>query len=65
MVEIITWERWWTADLPTSCARCKGLNGTLHKRGQGPQPPLHDNCRCERRYDHTEIFDGDVPDRDE
>lgn len=57
----IVYERWWTADLPTSCNRCRGLNGTVWRAGEGPRPPLHFNCHCERRYERTEFVEIEVP----
>lgn len=30
------------------CDECAPLGGTVWPAGQGPQPPLHPNCRCWR-----------------
>lgn len=58
----VIWERWWTASTEHTCATCAALHGSLFRRGEGPQPPIHLNCHCKRRYDHTEIvhLDPDV-----
>jgi hypothetical protein len=29
----------------------------LFPQGQGPQPPLHRNCRCRRRFHHQNLVD--------
>lgn len=54
-VRVVIWEKWWTAETEFTCGRCRRLHGTLHRRGEGPQPPLHPHCHCQRRHDHTEI----------
>lgn len=41
---------------PSAAARndpleiCTRMDGRLFFRGQGPQPPLHYNCRCTRGF---------------
>ena len=54
-IRVIVWERWWTADTEHTCARCRALNGRLLRRGEGPVPPLHPNCHCQRRHERIEI----------
>lgn len=44
----ITWMRWITANDERTCPECAPLEGTLWREGEGPEPPLHVNCRCVR-----------------
>jgi hypothetical protein len=41
-------DTWHTSDGPSTCARCRALDGTRWPAGVGPVPPLHPNCRCRR-----------------
>jgi hypothetical protein len=54
---VVVWEQWETNIEASTCDECAGLNGQLFRQGEGPQPPLHPNCHCYRRYHHTEIVD--------
>ena len=53
-VKLVIWEKW-LAEERCGCAACWQLRGTLHRYGEGPRPPLHEGCLCERRVDHIEI----------
>jgi hypothetical protein len=44
-------ERWYTAGDARTCPICAPLNGTIYWQGEGPYPPLHPNCRCQRLFD--------------
>lgn len=37
-----------------ACPECGPYDGSLWDEGDGPQPPLHPNCRCRRLSHHTE-----------
>ena len=37
-----------------ACPECGPYDGSLWDEGDGPQPPLHPNCRCQRLPHHTE-----------
>ena len=37
-----------------ACPECGPYDGSLWDEGEGPQPPLHPNCRCRRSPHHTE-----------
>lgn len=37
-----------------ACPECGPYDGSLWDEGEGPQPPLHPNCRCRRLPHHTE-----------
>jgi hypothetical protein len=54
-------ERWVTLSDGRACARCLGLNGRIFRQGSGPQPPLHDKCRCRRVFDHVQPFPDPAP----
>lgn len=42
-------EEQWVAMLESNtCAQCQALDGSTFPIGEGPQPPVHINCRCER-----------------
>jgi len=49
---LVTYEIWVTNFTEFTCARCAGLNGVIFRKGQGPHPPLHPHCRCERKFHH-------------
>jgi len=46
------------------CVICRPYVGTVHRRGEGPQPPFHRNCRCYRRVLFVE-FGEDAVGKDE
>lgn len=37
-----------------ACPECGPYDGSLWDEGEGPQPPLHPNCRCRRLPHHVE-----------
>lgn len=41
-------ERWVAVLDEDTCDRCRQLHGQEFRKGEGPQPPLHDECRCKR-----------------
>lgn len=45
---VVDYEIWTCAMLPTSCEECIKLDGEPFPVGEGPQPPIHQNCQCER-----------------
>ena len=45
---VITYEQWATAEDEQVCPECAPLDGAWFEVGFGPQPPLHDHCRCYR-----------------
>jgi len=47
------WSRWATAYDERVCPVCSPFAGRIWPLGEGPQPPLHPGCRCERRYAFT------------
>ena len=47
--KIIWYDQWYTAEDERVCPECAPLDGQWFEQGSGPAPPLHDNCRCERR----------------
>jgi hypothetical protein len=62
MAQRIEWEIWETNGVD-ACDRCRALHGQLFRRGEGPQPPLHNfsgpPCKgCKRRWHHTEVVDA-------
>lgn len=59
----LVYEGWVTHPGPKTCDRCLALHGRVFPRGEGPQPPLHDDCNCERREVYrVEVPDGSAPD---
>jgi hypothetical protein len=32
------------------CPRCQKHKGKQYRKGEGPQPPLHPDCRCRREF---------------
>ena len=43
-------ERWYLSSSPNQCAGCRYLAGVgVFHRGEGPYPPLHPHCNCQRR----------------
>ena len=51
----VRYEMWHTQDDERTCPTCGQLNGRIWQEGEGFSPPVHDNCRCERVYHHTEF----------
>jgi hypothetical protein len=47
------WTRWETASDDRVCPVCGPYAGRSWPAGSGPEPPLHPNCRCARRYAFT------------
>lgn len=46
---VLIWEEWVTHFSEGTCPECAKLDGTWFRQGDGPQPPLHVNCRCQRK----------------
>ena len=42
------WSRWVTANDERTCPECAPLDGAAWPIDDGPRPPLHTHCRCER-----------------
>lgn len=42
------WTRWETAGDERVCPECGPLDGVVWPAGEGPHPPLHNQCRCAR-----------------
>lgn len=49
-VAMIPWSRWLTAADERVCPECGPLDGLVWPDGEGPVPPLHNNCRCRREF---------------
>ena len=48
-VLIVTYRsRWVTAADERTCPVCAPLHGQVFPEGEGPMPPLHRSCRCQR-----------------
>jgi len=43
-------EIFYTADDPDVCSICEPFHGEIYRTGDGPEPPLHNNCRCWKIY---------------
>ena len=52
-LEAEVWTRWETASDEKVCPICGPYAGHVWKKDDGPQPPLHPNCRCQRTYAFT------------
>lgn len=52
-LEAEIWTRWETASDEKVCPICGPYTGHTWKQTEGPQPPLHPNCRCQRVYAFT------------
>ncbi len=39
----------WMTHSDRSCELCAWLSGSFWPVGEGPEPPVHPNCRCRRR----------------
>lgn len=48
------WTRWRTAEDERVCPECGPLDGQAWPAGEGPEPPLHNHCRCERGFAYVE-----------
>jgi hypothetical protein len=53
ILEAEVWTRWETASDEKVCPICGPYAGRVWKKDDGPQPPLHPNCRCQRVYAFT------------
>jgi len=51
--EPVIWQIWESNGDDRVCPICSPMQGQLFIVGNGPQPPLHPNCRCQRAYHHT------------
>lgn len=51
----VRFEAWQTQEDERTCPICGQLDGQVWREGKGFSPPVHDNCRCERTYHHTEF----------
>ncbi len=49
----VTVEVWETIPDGRACPECGPYDGTHWDEGDGPQPPLHPNCRCRRVPHHV------------
>jgi hypothetical protein len=49
----VVWSRWMTAGDEKVCPVCGPYAGRAWPLGEGPNPPLHANCRCSREYAFT------------
>ncbi len=52
--EPVIWQIWLTSGDERVCPICGPLANQQFQVGDGPIPPLHTNCRCQRTYHHTE-----------
>jgi hypothetical protein len=50
----IVWTRWQTMADELVCPECGPLDGLIWEDGEGPDPPLHVNCRCGRVFAFVE-----------
>lgn len=50
----VVWTRWQTAEDERVCPECAPLDGLVWPEGEGPAPPLHPSCRCQRSFAFTE-----------
>lgn len=53
IIDAQVWTRWETASDEKVCPICGPYAGRVWRAGDGPQPPLHPNCRCQRVYAFT------------
>lgn len=51
----VRYESWQTQVDERTCPICGQLDGEVWPEGEGFTPPIHDNCRCQRVYHHTEL----------
>lgn len=47
-IRIVVWTIWRTSGDERVCPVCSPLDGAAWPLEEGPQPPLHVNCRCQR-----------------
>jgi hypothetical protein len=47
------WTSWQTASDEKVCPICGPYAGRVWQESDGPRPPLHPNCRCQRVYAFT------------
>jgi hypothetical protein len=52
-LEAEVWTRWETASDENVCPICGPYAGRVRRATDGPHPPLHPNCRCQRVYAFT------------
>lgn len=50
----VVWTRWRTAADERVCPECGPLDGMTWPADEGPAPPLHNRCRCERGFAFVE-----------
>jgi hypothetical protein len=53
IIEAQVWTRWETASDEKVCPICGPYAGRVWRADDGPQPPLHPNCRCQRVFAFT------------
>lgn len=53
IVNVQVWTRWETASDEKVCPVCGPYAGRVWRADDGPQPPLHPNCRCQRVFAYT------------
>ncbi len=53
IIESQVWTRWETASDESVCPTCGPYAGRVWRSDDGPQPPLHPNCRCQRVFAFT------------
>ena len=53
IIEARVWTRWETASDEKVCPVCGPYAGRVWRADDGPQPPLHPNCRCQRVFAFT------------
>jgi hypothetical protein len=53
VIESQVWTRWETASDESVCPICGPYAGRVWRVDEGPQPPLHPNCRCQRVFAFT------------
>ena len=53
ILEAQVWTRWETASDEKVCPICGPYAGRVWRAGDGPHPPLHSNCRCQRVWAFT------------
>jgi F like protein len=49
------WTRWKTAEDERVCPECGPLDGKAWPASDGPEPPLHNHCRCIREVAFIEF----------
>lgn len=51
----VRYEVWQTHADERTCPTCGALDSQVWPADDGFTPPIHDNCRCQRVYHHTEF----------